>query len=53
MDQRMIAAEVFGWYNLYYEKEGINSALKEIKTENVELANEIQKSIARLESKNR
>jgi hypothetical protein len=53
MDQRMIAAEVFGWYNLYYEKEGIISALKEIKTGNAELANEIQKSIARLESKNR
>ena len=53
MDQRIIAAEVFGWYGLYYEKEGIISTLKEIRTDNAELANEIQKSIARLESKNR
>ena len=53
MDQRIIAAEVFGWYGLYYEKEGIISALKEMKIDNAELANEIKKSIARLESKNR
>ena len=53
MDQRIIAAEVFGWYGLYYEKESIISTLKEIKTDNAGLANEIQKSIARLESKNR
>ena len=53
MNQRIIAAEVFGWYGLYYEKEGIISTLKEIRTDNAELANEIQKSIARLESKNR
>ncbi len=53
MDQRIIAAEVFGWYNIYYDKASIVSALKKIETDNVDLKNEILKSIARLESKNR
>ena len=52
-DQRLIAAEVLGWYNLYHNKESIVSALKEIDTKDEILMNEIRKSIARLERKNR
>ena len=52
-DQRLIAAEVLGWYYMYHDKGSIISALKEIKTGDDVLMNEIQKSIARLEGKNR
>jgi hypothetical protein len=52
-DQRLIAAEVLGWYNLYHNKASIVSALKEIDTKDEILMNEIRKSIARLEGKNR
>ena len=52
-DQRLIAAEVLGWYNLYHNKESIISALKDIDTKDEVLMNEIRKSIARLEGKNR
>ena len=51
--QRIIAAEVLGWYNMYYDKTSIISSLKEIKTNDEALMNEIQKTIARLEGKNR
>lgn len=53
VDQRIIAAEVLGWYNLYHAKSGIIDSLKGIKTDDASLKNEIQKSIARLEGKNR
>ena len=52
-DQRLVAAEALGWYNLYHDKASIVSALKEIKCDDVTLMNEVQKTIARLESKNR
>ena len=52
-DQRLIVAEVLGWYNLYHDKASIVSALKEVTTNEDILMNEIQKSIARLEGKNR
>ena len=52
-DQRLIAAEVLGWYNLYHNKASIVSALKDIDTKDKVLMNEIRKSIARLEGKNR
>ena len=52
-DQRLIAAEVLGWYNMYHNKANIIQSLKEIKTTDEVLMNEIQKSIARLEGKNK
>lgn len=52
-DQRIIAAETLGWYNLYHDKASILSALKQVSTEDDGLKQEIKKSIARLESKNR
>ena len=52
-DQRVIAAEVLGWYYMYHDKASIVSALKDIKTRDEVLMNEIRKSIARLEGKNR
>jgi len=51
--QRVIAAEVLGWYNMYYDKASIVSSLKEITTNDEALMNEIQKTISRLEGKNR
>ena len=51
--QRIIAAEVLGWYNMYYDKASIVSSLKEIQTNDEALMNEIRKTIARLEGKNR
>ena len=53
IDQRIIAAEVLGWYNLYHDKASIIASLKETNTNDEALKNEIQKSIARLEGKNR
>ena len=53
IDQRIIAAEVLGWYNLYHDKATIVASLKETKANDEALKNEIQKSIARLEGKNR
>ena len=52
-DQRLIAAEVLGWYNMYHNKASIIHSLKEIQTNDAALKNEIEKSIARLEGKNR
>jgi hypothetical protein len=52
-DQRLIAAEVLGWYNMYHDKANIIRSLKEINAKDEVLMNEIQKSIARLEGKNR
>ena len=52
-DQRLIAAEVLGWYNMYHNKASIIQSLKEIQTNDAALKNEIEKSIARLEGKNR
>jgi len=50
---RVLAAEVLGWYNMYYDKASIISALKEYQTPDADLMNEIKKTIARLEGKNR
>ena len=50
---RVLAAEVFGWYNLHYEKANIIKALKEFKTSNKKVMNEVKKTINRLECKNR
>ena len=52
-DQRLVAAEALGWYNLYHAKASIVKALKETQSDDPTLMNEIQKSIARLEGKNR
>ena len=52
-DLRLVAAEVLGWYNLYHDKASIVSALQNIQTDDRALMNEIRKSIARLEGKNR
>ena len=53
VDQRIITAEVLGWYNLYHDKASIIELLKGIQTNDEALKKEIQKSIARLEGKNR
>ena len=53
VDQRIIATEVLGWYNLYHDKATIIASLKETKANDEALKKEIQKSIARLEGKNR
>ena len=53
VDQRIITAEVLGWYNLYHDKASIIESLKGIQTNDEALKNEIQKSIVRLEGKNR
>ena len=53
IDHRVLAAEVLGWYNMYYDKASIVSALKDYKAKDDVLKNEIQKTIARLEGKNR
>jgi hypothetical protein len=50
-EQRLIVAEVLGWYNMYYDKGSIVSALKEIESDDAALMNEVRKSIARLEGK--
>ena len=52
-DQRLVAAEALGWYNLYHNKASIVKALKETQSNDAKLMNEIQKSIVRLEGKNR
>ena len=46
-------AEVLGWYNMYHDKASIIRSLKEIQNNDAALKNEIEKSIARLEGKNR
>ena len=51
-EQRLIVAEVLGWYNMYYNKASIVSVLKEIESDDATLMNEVRKSIARLEGKN-
>lgn len=51
--QRLTTAEVLGWYNMYHDKANIISSLKKIKSNDKVLMNEIQKTIARLEGKNR
>lgn len=53
IDQRLLAAEALGWYRIYYDKASIIAAMKEYKPQDASLANEIQKTIARLEGKNR
>ena len=53
VDQRVIAAEVLGWYSLYHAKSDVIDSLRRIHADNDALKKEIQKSIARLESKNR
>ena len=53
IDQRLLAAELLGWYNMNHNKESIIQSLKGIQTNDAALKNEIEKSIARLEGKNR
>ena len=53
VDQRIIAIEALGWYNLYHDKARIIASLKETKANDEALKKEVQKSIARLEGKNR
>ena len=53
VDQRIIATEALGWYGLYHDKTRIIASLKETKANDEALKKEIQKSIARLEGKNR
>ena len=53
VDQRIIATEALGWYNLYHDKARIIASLKETKANDEALKKEVQKSIARLEGKNR
>ena len=52
-DQRLLATEVLGWYNMYHNKASIIQSLKEIRSNDATLKKEIEKSIARLEGKNR
>jgi len=52
-DQRIIATEALGWYHLYHDKARIIASLKDTKANDEALKKEIQKSIARLEGKNR
>ena len=53
VDQRIIATEALGWYNLYHDKARIIASLKVTKANDEALKKEVQKSIARLEGKNR
>lgn len=50
---RIVAAEALGWYNLYHDKARIVSALKTISSTRPLVMNEVQKTINRLEGKNR
>ena len=50
---RVSAAEVLGWYNLHYNKASIIAQLKNFKTSNKNVMNEVKKTINRLEGKNR
>lgn len=50
---RVLAAEVLGWYNLHYNKASIIAQLKNFKTSNKNVMNEVKKTINRLEDKNR
>lgn len=50
---RVLAAEVLGWYNQYYNKASIVKELKAFKTSNKQVMNEVKKTINRLECKNR
>ena len=52
-DVRAIAAEMLGWYGMYYNKTIIIEALKQVKTSDEALAGEIAKTINRLSGKNR
>lgn len=50
---RVIAAEALGWYNLHHNKAYIVDLLKKVKTDNTSVMNEVKRTIARLETKNR
>ena len=50
---RVSAAEVLGWYNLHHNKASIIAQLKNFKTSNKNVMNEVKKTINRLEGKNR
>ena len=50
---RIIAAEALGWYNLHHNKAYIVDLLKKVKTDNTSVMNEVKRTIARLETKNR
>ena len=53
IDQRVIAAEALGWYRIYYNKASIVAALKDYKPQDASLANELEKTLVRLQGKNR
>lgn len=53
IDQRVIATEALGWYNMYHNKAIIIEAMKEVNTTDETLKKEVEKTIARLEGKNR
>lgn len=53
IDQRVIATEALGWYNMYHNKAIIIEAMKEINATDETLKKEVEKTIARLEGKNR
>lgn len=46
---RVAAAETLGWYNLHYDKAEIINTLKDYKTSNEKVMNEVRKTINRLE----
>lgn len=53
IDQRVIATEALGWYNMYHNKAIIIEAMKEVNATDETLKKEVEKTIARLEGKNR
>ena len=52
-EARIIAAEALGWYNLHHNKAHIVDLLKKVQTDNQSVMNEVKRTIARLETKNR
>lgn len=53
MELRLVAAETLGWYTMYHEKDSIIAKLKAYDAPDKKLANEVSKTINRLQSKNR
>lgn len=53
VELRVAAAETLGWYNLYYNKEYIIELLQDFNTSNAAVMNEVNKTIHRLQGKNR
>lgn len=53
MQLRITACETLGWFSKNYRKADIIAGLRQIKTDNQDLQNEINKTIKRLKDKNR